>query len=93
MGYNPWGHTSVGHNLVTKKQLSNRLVCVCVCVCVCVSYLFIYGCSRSSLLHGLSVVAEIGGYSLVVVCEPSHCDGFSCCGVWALGQEVFSSCG
>ena len=34
-GYNPWGHTSVGHNLVTKKQLSNRLMCVCVCfICI-----------------------------------------------------------
>ena len=50
-----------------------------------------YGCSWSSLLHGLSLVAEIRGYSLVV-CELSHCDGFCCCGAWALGHEVFSSC-
>ena len=26
VGYNPWGHKSVGHNLATKKQLSYKLM-------------------------------------------------------------------
>ena len=31
--------------------------------------MFIFGCAGSSLLHGLSLVAESRGYSLVVVCR------------------------
>ena len=36
-------------------------------------------------VHGLSLVAVFGGYSLVGGAGDSHCGGFSCCGVRALG--------
>ena len=55
------------------------------------SYLFIFGCVGSSLLHGLSLVATSGGYSLL------RCAGFSL--RWLLVAEHrlwcagFSSCG
>ena len=39
-------------------------------------YLFIFGCSGSSLLQRLSLVAASRGYSLAA----SHCGGFFCCG-------------
>ena len=43
-------------------------------------YLFILACSGSSLLHG--VFSRCG-------MQASHCDGFSCCGAWALGCTDF----
>ena len=50
--------------------------------------------------HRLSLVAESRDYSLVVVGEPSHCSGFSCCREQAPGVRVsvaatprLSSCG
>ena len=36
-------------------------------------------------VHGLSLVAVFGGYSLVGGAGDSHCGGFSCCGVRAVG--------
>ena len=39
-------------------------------------YVFIFGCAGSSLLHGLS--SSCGE-------RASHCSGFSCCRVWAVG--------
>ena len=53
-------------------------------------YLFI-GCAGSSSLHGLSLVAANGGYSLVAICRllitvVSLVVGFSSCGPQALGH-------
>ena len=51
-------------------------------------------------MHRLSLVAESRDHSLVVVGEPSHCSGFSCCREKALGVRAsvaatprLSSCG
>ena len=38
-------------------------------------------------LYRLSLVAARRGYSGCSVWA-SHCDGFSCCGAWALGAEA-----
>ena len=43
---------------------------------------FIFGCTESLLLHV--------GYSLVAMHRASHCGGFSCHGVWALGRMGLS---
>ena len=58
------------------------------------TYLCIFGCVRSLLLGGLSLVrASRRGYSLVAVAWASHCSGFPCCQAQALGHMGFSSCG
>lgn len=44
---------------------------------------FFFGCARSSLLWGFSLVAASRG-SLIVVARASHWDGFSCCRAPAL---------
>ena len=56
------------------------------------SHLFIFGCVGSSLLRGLSLVVESGGYSLL------RCTGFSLRWLlllWSTGSRHvgFSSCG
>ena len=52
---------------------------------------FIFGCTEYSLLcEGFSLVAESGGYSLVVVTWAPHYSDFSCCGAQALGHLGFS---
>ena len=49
-------------------------------------YLFIFGCVGSWLLvHRLSLVVASGGATLRCSAWASHCGGFSCCGVRALG--------
>ena len=62
-------------------------------------HLFIYLWLRWVFVaaHGLSLVAESGGYSSL---RASHCGGFSCCGAQALGAQAsvvvargLSSCG
>ena len=55
-------------------------------------YLFILGCSGSSLLQGL--FSSCGEQGLLSSCcmRASHCDGFSCCGARALGCKGFSRC-
>ena len=45
-------------------------------------YLFIFGCAGSSLLHRFFFSCDA---------QASHCGGFSCCGVQALGHTRFSS--
>ena len=39
--------------------------------------------------------SSCGERGLLFVCsvQSSHCSGFSCCGVWAVGHAGFSSCG
>ena len=53
-------------------------------------YLFIFGCTGSSLLRGLfcSLLSSYGVWA-------SHCSGFSCCGAQALGTQssVVAACG
>ena len=46
-------------------------------------------------VHVLSLVAVSGGYSSCCCARASHCSGFSCCGVWALGARasVLVACG
>ena len=41
MGHSPWGHKSVGHNLVTKQQQAAISFCAChfaICLCLSLSY-------------------------------------------------------
>ena len=48
--------------------------------------MFIFGCTRSSLLCAdFSLVEVSGGYPSCGVLS-SHCGGFSCCGAQALGH-------
>ena len=55
-------------------------------------YLFIFGCTGSSLLHGFfSSRGEQGLLSSAVQASP--CGGFSCCRARALGHAGLSSCG
>ena len=54
-------------------------------------YVCIYSCTGSSLLLGLSPVAEAWGYSRCGV-QASRCGGFSC-GAQAPVRAGFSSCG
>ena len=55
-------------------------------------YLFILGCSGSSLLQGpFSSCGEQGPLSSCCM-RASHCDGFSCCRAWALELLGFSNC-
>lgn len=55
--------------------------------------LFIFGCTEYLLLEAeLSLAAVSNGSSLVAVCRPTHCRGFSCCRAQALEQGP-SSCG
>lgn len=56
-------------------------------------YLFLFGCTGSLLLHGLSLVAVSRGYSFIAVPRASRCSGFSCCGTQAPESTGFSSCG
>ena len=42
----------------------------------CFVFYFVFACTGSSLLHGLSLVAATGGYSRAA--WASHCSGFSC---------------
>ena len=42
---------------------------------------------------GFSLVAASRGYSLIVVAQASHRNGFSCCGAQALGCEGVRSSG
>ena len=44
--------------------------------------LFIYGCAKSSLLHGLFSSCGL---------QASYCNSFSCCGAQALGRVRFYS--
>ena len=44
-----------------------------------------FGCARSSLLRGLSLVVVNEGYSSCGM-QTSHCSGFFCCGAGALGR-------
>ena len=55
-------------------------------------YLFIFGNAGSSLLCGLFPSCEEQGLLSGCGVQASHCCGFSCCGAWALGSAVFSSC-
>ena len=76
-------------------------VCLFMYVCIEIErsengiYLFIYffGYVVSLLLQGLSLVRASRDYSLVAVVWASHCSGFSCCQVQALGHMGFSICG
>ena len=63
-------------------------------------YLFIYGCVGTSLLHAGFLQLQRAGATLHCSEWASHCSGFSCCGVWALGLRAsvvvahgFSRCG
>ena len=48
-------------------------------------YLFIFGCTGSSLLHtGLFKLLQVGA-TLRCRAQASDCGGFSCCRAWALG--------
>ena len=62
-----------------------------MCVFVC---LFIYFWLRWVLVaaRGLSLVVASGA-TVRHGARASHCGGFSCCGVRALGHAGFSSCG
>ena len=55
--------------------------------------LFIFGCTGSWLLQGLSLVAASRGHSRVVVCWASHFGGFSCCRALALECSGFGGWG
>ena len=63
-------------------------------------YLFIFGCVGSLLLRtGFLQLWRVGA-TLCCGARASHCSGFSCCGVWALGMLAsvvvargLSSCG
>ena len=48
-------------------------------------FLFIFCCTGSSMLHRLSLVLWVGGYSLL---RCTHCSDFCCCGAWASGVLV-----
>ena len=53
-------------------------------------YLLIYFWPRWVFIaaHRLSLVAASGGYSSLWCAGSSHCNGFSCCGAWALGARA-----
>ena len=63
-------------------------------------YLFIFGCTGSSLLHVGFLELRLVGATLHCGARASHCRGFSCCRAWALGAQAsvvvahgLSSCG
>ena len=63
-------------------------------------YLFIFGCTGSSLLHAGFLYLRRAGATLGCGARASHCGGFSCCKARALGTRAsvvvargLSSCG
>ena len=50
-------------------------------------FFFFFGCTESSLLPGLSLVAVSRGHSSLQ-CEDPHCSGFSCGSAQALGAQA-----
>ena len=65
-------------------------------------FFFFWLCWVFAAARGLSLVAESGIAGAILHCSAwaSHCGGFSCCGVWALGMQAsvvaargLSSCG
>ena len=55
----------------------------------------IFGCVGSLLLHVGFLQLQRSGATLCCGARASHCNGFSCCGAWALGMwaSVVTACG
>ena len=51
-------------------------------------YLFIFGCVGSLLLRTGFLQLRRAGATLCCGARASHCNGFSCCGAWALGAQA-----